>query len=497
MFWTYLRRELSGRKKQSIIIASGLAIAIAATIIVNSLALGVRNAQSDALTAIYGIGTDITVQGEQSQPDRNNRFEFGNGAGSTEGGTVSINQSRLSGDMLRSNLDETVIDQLSGIDGISNAVGALSLTNTTFSGEMPDFSTWQQGSGQQGSGERPTQGQQPSGGFDGQGGSAFNLDSFSVLGVDTNQLGIGPLSAATLSSGRALTSEDVDANVAMLDETYANSVTKTVGDTIEVGGAEFEVVGLVSTSEANAAADVFIPLVRAQELSDSVGKVSIIYVQAESAKSISSVQEAIETLLPTATVNTQAELASTVTGSLSQVSSLLTKLGTWLSVILLALAIGLSALLTASSIGRRTRELGTLKAIGWSDGRIVRQVGAESLVQGLFGGLLGVTLGLVGIGIVNWISPTVGGASATTTQGQGDFGNMPGGGMTGPMQGGFPGGNGDLVQAASEVVLHAPISLTLIAMAVGLAVVAGLISGMAGGWRASRLAPAEALRAIN
>ena len=41
---TYLRRELAGRKKQTIIVAAGLAIAIALVMIVNSLAAGVSAA---------------------------------------------------------------------------------------------------------------------------------------------------------------------------------------------------------------------------------------------------------------------------------------------------------------------------------------------------------------------------------------------------------------------------------------------------------------------
>ena len=38
MYARYLRRELAGRKKQTVIVASGLAIAIALVMIVNSLA---------------------------------------------------------------------------------------------------------------------------------------------------------------------------------------------------------------------------------------------------------------------------------------------------------------------------------------------------------------------------------------------------------------------------------------------------------------------------
>jgi ABC-type antimicrobial peptide transport system permease subunit len=47
-----------------------------------------------------------------------------------------------------------------------------------------------------------------------------------------------------------------------------------------------------------------------------------------------------------------------------------------------------------------------------------------------------------------------------------------------------------------DVALTAPVSLTTIALAVGLAVAGGLIAGVFGGWRASRLRPADALRRV-
>ncbi len=78
MYWTYLRRELVGRKKQTIIVAAGLAIAIALVIIVNSLAAGVRDAQAQALESVYGVGTDLTVTGAATEPGQGGgpRFEF-------------------------------------------------------------------------------------------------------------------------------------------------------------------------------------------------------------------------------------------------------------------------------------------------------------------------------------------------------------------------------------------------------------------------------------
>ena len=54
----------------------------------------------------------------------------------------------------------------------------------------------------------------------------------------------------------------------------------------------------------------------------------------------------------------------------------------------------IAILFTISGVTRRTREFGTLKAIGWSNRRIVGQVTGESLVQGLIGGAVGVAIGL-------------------------------------------------------------------------------------------------------
>jgi putative ABC transport system permease protein len=45
-------------------------------------------------------------------------------------------------------------------------------------------------------------------------------------------------------------------------------------------------------------------------------------------------------------------------------------------------------------------------------------------------------------------------------------------------------------------VLNAPVTISVVAIAIGLAVLGGLLAGAIGGWRASRLRPAEALRSV-
>ena len=169
---------------------------------------------------------------------------------------------------------------------------------------------------------------------------------------------------------------------------------------------------MTSTSaDAATASNVYIPLDVAQELSGLTGQVSDIYVQAESADVIDAVQADLEEALPDATVSTQSDLAASVSGSLSTASSLIANLGLWLSVAVLAAAFLIAILFTIQGVTRRTREFGTLKAIGWSNRRITGQVAGESLVQGLIGGAAGLALGLAGIWVVNLVSPTLAGST--------------------------------------------------------------------------------------
>lgn len=478
MYATYLRRELSGRKKQTIIVAAGLAIAIALVIVVTALSAGVRDAQTRALESVYGVGTDLTVAGDEAEPGEGGgpRFEFSQDGGSTDDdGTTSLSQSRLTTDMMRGTLAASAVDTVANLEGVSAASGALALTNATFSGQLPERPS----SGTAPDGQTGPPGEGTGGGF---GGGSFDLDSFSVLGVGADT-SVGPLSAVTLSEGRMLESADAGQNVAVLDATYAGSKSLAVGGTIDVGGTQMQIVGIVAaaTGDPDTAANVYIPLDVAQTLAGVGDVVSTVYVQASSADVIGSVQSAISDALPDATVSSQSDLASTVSGSLASAAALISSLGTWLSVLVLVVAVALAVLFTISGVARRTREFGTLKAIGWSDRRVVGQVAGESVVQGLIGGVAGVVLGLVAVGVINLVSPTI---SASTEPAAG-----PGGVRA-------LGGGPQMAAAASDVVLNAPVSVGIVLVAVALSVGAGLIAGASGGWRAARLSPAEALRAV-
>ncbi|WP_334172394.1 ABC transporter permease [Sinomonas sp.] len=505
MFARYLRRELSGRRKQTVIIAIALALAIALVIVVNALSAGVRDAQKAALASVYGVGTDITVTQAPAAPTAGGtqgpRFQFNGGGDNSQSSSTSVNQSRLIAGRGSATFASTSLATVQKTSGVQAASAALSLTNITLNGQVAQQnSTGTAPTAPSQTGQSQT-GQSQSGAGRRFGGN-FGVDSFSVLGVDGNAGKVGPLASATVSKGRALGSQDVGQHNAVIDSAYATTANLSLGGTINVGGQTFTIVGIVSAtgSDSQTAADVYIPLDVAQTLSTETGKVSTVYVQASTSDQVATLKTDLQKALPSQTINTQADLASNVSGSLSTASSLISGLGTWLSVAVLAAAFLLAALLTLSGVSRRTREFGTLKAIGWRNGRIVRQVAGESLVQSLIGGVAGIAVVLIAVVVINMVAPTVtagaGGArgfgAAARAAGNAAGQNGAGGGFGGGGGGGFAGLGG----SATHVALGAPVTPAVVLIAVGIAILGGLIAGIVGGWRAARLQPAEALRSL-
>jgi ABC-type antimicrobial peptide transport system permease subunit len=516
LFFSYLRRELFGRKKQTIIVATGMALAIALVIIVNAVALGVKSAQASVLESVYGVGTDMTVSLTPAPPGTNaqggQKFDIGAGTGTVSGGSQKVSTSRLTAGPFAAPLPSTDLKTIQGISGVKAAAATLKLDNVTFSGQLPDQNRTVRVPGSTGARQAPGAPEgpdqqiqvAPSGGTDGKGGSSFNIDRFSVLGVDPAGAIVGPLSTIVLKSGVALSAADAGKDNAVVDATYATNNKLDIGGTLSLGGTTFTIVGIVanSTSDSSTSSDVYIPLDVAQTLSGNTDALSTVYVQASDSTQIASVQTAIQTALTGTTVKTQADLASSVSGSLATASSLLEGLGLWLSIAVLVAAFLIAILFTTSGVTRRTREFGTLKAIGWTNARITGQVAGESVIQGLIGGVIGIVLGVAGVLIINVIHPVLSGSASLGGFGFGggrraqaaeaaNQGAQAAAGLGGGMP---PGMN---VEATTNIALQAPITWTVILVAVGLAVVGGVLAGAFGGWRASRLSPAEALRSVN
>ncbi|MGW4024533.1 ABC transporter permease [Streptomyces sp. NPDC005009] len=494
MFFTYLRRELRRRRKAALVVASGLALGIALVIVVNSVSSGMSKAQEKVLESLYGLGTDMTVtkaaEAQSGTTGERPRFQF-DAQDDDSGEEQSSDRVMVQGFQT---LASSTVTKVGEQDGVADAVGGLSLQVMKVSGEFTrgqfqqDGQSGQGGEGGQGGQGGPGGGQSsPQGRVEG-GGASFDVNSYSVYGTDVTEPALGPLTSSEITDGRTFKTTETNAKVAVADSAYAKEKELETGDTVTVKGTKYKVIGIATATSGDAAANLYVPLKQAQTLADAEDKVTTIYVQATDSQQIDSVKSGIQKNISGTTVTTSADLADTVSGSLSTASSLAAGVGKWLSIVVLVAAFLVAGLLTSSAVSRRVREFGTLKALGWKSGRVTRQVVGESMVQGLIGGALGIALGLAGAYAVTAVSPTL--------QAELGGGSGGGGGMGGPGGGGMGGPGRQAASKTLEVALTAPVSLTTLALAVGLAVAGGLVAGAFGGWRASRLRPADALRRV-
>jgi len=481
-FFAYLGRELRRRMRQAIFIALGLALGVGLVVTVAAASAGVKKAQDDVLTALYGVGTDVTVTGAAPGPPKGGSQPGGNGGGTriqiTPNGAQICTNGKCENaagqtiDMLGtqySPVSASKVAKVAKLHDVTAAAGGLTLEDNTVT--IPkNFGA--------GSSSPP----QP--------------NSFSVDGVDTGHTALGPLSAGTLTSGHSFTKADSDADVAVVDSGYAKSNSLKVGSTITIKGVTFTVIGIVSQPQGSSAPDVYIPLARAQAIATNpgtgkslTGDVNTIYVAVASDGDIAPVQHEISKLLPGTTVTTASSLASEITGSVANAATLANDLGKWLSILVLIAAFAVASLLTMAAVTRRVREFGTLKALGWRSRRIMAQVLGESVVMGIIGAAAGVGLGFAGSAIIKKVAPSL----TATIPGQGG----------GPFQQSASSGGGPVTRTIGgttshtvSVLLSPSVTTGVIVLAVVLAVAGGLLAGSFGSWRIARMRPADALSRV-
>jgi putative ABC transport system permease protein len=488
----YAFSELRRRRGRTVLTALGLAVGVGLVVTVSALSNGLDDAQSKVLKPLTGVGTDMSVTRPLKASGSGSRQTFGHGPGGgpdlspseqeqlrKENGAPKFGLRSLGKPGSKFTRDDFVTAQLSfpqseaaavsKIHGAAAVAPALTLSNLHISGTVPK---------QAGGDTGPHTFVGPGGG--GQAGpKAINADQSTVSGIDTSQPSLALVTPGQVKSGswfKAGASRE-----AVLGESYARRKQLHVGSTIKLGGKSYKVVGIAQPPLGGQASDIYIRLGELQKMSGREGRVNVLQVRATDSNAVSSVASAIRKSFAGAQVTTAKDLADRVSGSLVDAKNLSNKLGTALAIVALAAAFLIASLLTLSSVAKRTRELGTLRAVGWPRRLVVRQITGESLVQGALGGALGAAIGIGGAALVTAFAPTLKASVANAAQQS-----------LGPIA--F--GQGQVASGSQTVTLSAPVDAGLILLAIALALAGGLIAGAVGGGRAARLRPADALRSI-
>ena len=227
----------------------------------------------------------------------------------------------------------------------------------------------------------------------------------------------------------------------------ADSYDLEMGDTMTLYNTRYKVVGIYETGVAWEEGGGILALRESQRILNRPRNVSFLFVDVKDPSLALPVQEAINQRFPKVRASISSEFAQN-TDDIASMQGIAGAIG------MLALIVGgiVVANTMIMSIYERTREIGTLRALGWPGKRILSQIMQESLLLCLLSALLGsigAVLLLTGLSSI----PMAGGAMLRPAWEPGTF-----------------------------------------VISVSLAIVLGLIGGFYPAWRASKLQPVEALR---
>ncbi len=538
MFYlTYLHRELRRRMGRTVLTVLGLAVGVSLVVTVSALSSGLDKAQGKILDPLAKVGTDLVVTRPVDVPlagSGSNAAVVGGVNDDEVNSLVDENQSLFQTDFSKLGkpgdtferemflpatqltFPDSEIQKISKLDGVDSVAGALSLLAVHQKGKVPVIESSVETGGKNVSVTQdipaPSQAEwdaigrciQQSGGGPSCLPARFKrlssvfttpreiikqvlnppqtdlaTEPYTAAGVDTTRPDLGLITSAQITEGRFF-GADADSQV-VLGEGYAKRKQYKVGGKLVLDGKNYEIVGLARPPLGGQSADVYLSLSELQKISSRSGRVNTLLVRADKASDVATLTRSIQRAFPGASVTSAKDLANSISGSLVSAGTLANRLGLALGALAIFAAVLIAVLLTLSSVTKRVRELGTLSALGWSRGLIIRQVLAESFTQGALGGIIGATLGVITAFGVSAAKVTLSAAADS---------------QAGPLTSSFGLGRVLSDKASETILLTAPIRPMMLLLGIALAVGGGLVAGAAGAMRASRLRPADALREL-
>lgn len=232
----------------------------------------------------------------------------------------------------------------------------------------------------------------------------------------------------------------------ILGKMAAEVMDKHVGDTLRVTGSAYRIVGIYETGDAFEDGGAVLELAEAQELLGKPRQVGLYYIRIKDAKLSERLITRIERLYPDLSISGIKEFAETQSMS-DMMEGYVWVIGG------LAIILGGVGMMNAQlmSVMERTREIGVLRAVGWSKLRVMWMILSESMFVSLLGGAVGVGLSWL---MLNFLAK-----------------------KTVLMSGGTSNVNPEMLLQAFVVV-----------------VILGLVGGLYPAYRAARMQPVEALR---
>lgn len=287
-----------------------------------------------------------------------------------------------------------------------------------------------------------------------------------------------PVLPTNITAGRNL--QAGDSGVVLLSENNSAYFDAGVGESITILDGTFTVIGIYGTSAVSNAQTLYMNLSDAQAITNNTGYITSLTVFAQSSDVVSQVSSTISSLHSELTVSTGQErlsqlesLQSTYTAALesAQASVSQTEATAVEEIIVVVAATSLIVLFVMLyTVRERTKEIGTLKAIGFSNMTVMGQFMLEGILLSMIAGVVGIAIGSIA-------APTL---SALLLPSINLFGNV--------------GGAGASVTTNVGLSTAATLNPELVLLALGAAILLGTLGSLYPAWRAAKIRPAEAMK---
>jgi putative ABC transport system permease protein len=313
---------------------------------------------------------------------------------------------------------------------------------------------------------------------------SFNISRplYTITGVSLNSTFIDNYSIlpTNITAGSRNLREG-DSGVLLMSLNLSEYYGVGVGGKVEIYGESFTVVGIYNSTAQGfmGARTVYMNITDAQTVTGQVGNVSKFDVYAEDVSYVNSIADVIKAAYPKLYVTTYEDRLANLQTALNNAESTLaqTQATATQEIIIAVAATSLIVLFVMLyTVRERTREIGILKAIGFSNWNVMSQFMLEGILISLMAGAVGIAIGSIGAPFLSSVL-------------------LPHislfGGSSGRFQPSF--GSTNLGTTGSETA-SAALSPELMLLAFGVAVLLGALGSLYPAWRASRTSPMEALR---
>jgi putative ABC transport system permease protein len=315
------------------------------------------------------------------------------------------------------------------------------------------------------------------------------VPEYTIVGVplDSSLINNYPILPTNITQGRNLQTGDTD--VVLLSQNNSEYFGAGVSDEVNILGQDLKVVGIYEPSSLTQTIDLYMNITDAQALTNLTGEVSTIDVYAQNSSDVPTIANDISLMSNTPlSINDYQTYESRLNDTQTMYNEALataqstiqqTQTTAMQEIVIAVVATSLIVLFVMLyTVRERTKEIGTLKAIGFSNWNVMSQFILEGTLLSFVAGIVGVAIGTVGAPILSGI--LLPGINVNP------FGSSP-------SSGGFIFRTSAANFGVSHSVAATP-SPQLMLIALGAAVLLGALGSLYPAWRASRTRPAEAMR---